>query len=229
MKKDMTYYITQVHESDRRATNSPPIQHRAGCVERRARLLAVGQDPDCGWFQTPPGFKLGEQCLYCWEDEHKPKISAGGENWSHLGWVQAEITRWATEQFPHRTDHQAIYKLMVHEIPEMMTHRKERGTEDIGTELADCFILLLDLASLWGVDAAEAIRAKMAINYGRTWEADANGIMQHVPGAGTPSAPGLMPACPNCHCNTSVITIVEPTGSHQCMTCDLDFYDNTPF
>lgn len=103
-----------------------------------------------------------------------------GSDWERLDLVQQEITRWADEQFPGRTDHQTIYKLVVHEIPELMTHKKEKGTAGIGTELADCFILLMDLASMWGVDLTEAIRDKMETNYQRTWERDAHGIMQHV-------------------------------------------------
>jgi hypothetical protein len=102
-------------------------------------------------------------------------------NWNDLSQVQAEITRWASEQFPHRTDYHAFYKLMMHEIPELAVHKKERGVGTIGTELADCFILLLDLASLWKVDIAHAIFEKMQINYDRVWEKDENGIMQHVP------------------------------------------------
>lgn len=100
-------------------------------------------------------------------------------NWNNIQSVQEEITRWASQQFPHRTDHHAIYKLMVEEIPELATHKKEHGTHDIGPELADCFVLLMDLASLWGVDVAEAIHEKMKINYTRTWVRDVNGIMQH--------------------------------------------------
>lgn len=103
------------------------------------------------------------------------------ENWQDIGAVQAEITRWAQATFPHRTDHHAIYKLMVEEIPELAMHKKENGTDGIGPELADCFILLLDLASLWGVDVADAIETKMRINYARTWNKDPDtGIMQHV-------------------------------------------------
>jgi len=100
-------------------------------------------------------------------------------NWTDIRVVQAEITRWAQERFPHRTDFHALHKLVLSEIPELVTHKKEHGTEDIGLELADCFILLLDLGSLWGVDIASAIQNKMAVNYLREWDKDENGIMQH--------------------------------------------------
>lgn len=118
-------------------------------------------------------------------------------DWNNLRAVQDEITRWASDRFPHRTDHHAIHKLMVEEIPEMAMHKKEKGTEAIGTELADCLILLLDLASLWEVDVVDALREKMGINYARSWAQDANGIMQHVEEVGPPELKGEYP-CPSC-------------------------------
>lgn len=158
--------------------------------------------------------------------------------WSMIDDVQREITRWADEQFPGRTDHQTVFKLMVHEIPELMTHKKEKGTEDIGTELADCFILLMDLASMWGVNLTDAIRAKMEINYRRTWERDAHGIMQHV------KMPPVAPApdsalCPYCQSSSHVVRVepntvmptkrCSPNDTHVCNNCNMGFDDSVPF
>lgn len=109
----------------------------------------------------------------------------GGEaediEWGDMRQVQAEITRWAENRFPGRTDFAALSKLVLHEIPELLTHKKEHGTQGIGPELADCFILLFDLASMWNVDMIHAIATKMEINYERQWTRDENGIMQHIP------------------------------------------------
>lgn len=102
--------------------------------------------------------------------------------WNELSEVQKEIHRWADEQFPDRTDFNALSKLVLHEIPELLVHKKEKGLEGIGTELADCFILLMDLASMWEVDVDQAIAEKMRINYTRQWNKDENGIMQHRTG-----------------------------------------------
>lgn len=155
-------------------------------------------------------------------------------DWNQLSAVQDEITRWATEQFPHRTDHHAIFKLMVEEIPELAMHKKEKGTEEIGTELADCFILLLDLASLWEVDVVEAIRSKMAINYERTWNADVNGIMQHVPPAPAPVRPlegtpitGI--ECPGCHSKEIEAARLASIYLYHCIQCGNEFDDDIPF
>lgn len=143
-------------------------------------------------------------------------------DWVNMRQAQIEITRWANEQFPGRTDHAAVFKLVVHEIPELMIHKKEKGLEGIGTELADAMILLLDLASLWGVDMAQAVEAKMGINYHRTWERDAHGIMQHVPDV----LLGPLPTCPNCSNSDQVQASSD--GGFVCVKCEYSF-DDIPF
>lgn len=148
-------------------------------------------------------------------------------NWHLIMDTQLEITRWADEQFPGRTDHQTVFKLMVHEIPELMTHKKEKGTAGIGTELADCFILLMDLASMWGVDLTEAIRAKMETNYQRTWERDTHGIYQHVT-ASTVVVPIPKMQCPSC--GAEEIRETNRTDYlYQCLVCNHTFNDDCPF
>lgn len=116
-------------------------------------------------------------------------------DWTSINAVQEEIHRWASQQFPHRTSFEALTKLVMHEVPELLIHEKEKGIDTIGTELADCFILLMDLASIWNVNLPRAIRAKMEINYNRTWRIGAGGLMQHVP-VKDDSAATL--SCPRC-------------------------------
>lgn len=177
-------------------------------------------------------------------------------NWNSLINVQDEIHRWASEQFPHRTDHHAIYKLVVEEIPELMMHKKEKGMMGIGLELADCFILLMDLASMWGINLSDAICYKMLINYNRQWNKDENGIMQHAPEQvrvaelATESVPLIQllasqPApviiCPLCrsHRHTQALTEQETTefrnlekpiyDDARCTSCNITFDSTVPF
>ncbi len=156
-------------------------------------------------------------------------------DWNNLSQVQEEITRWAQERFPHRTDHHAIYKLMVEEIPELAMHKKEHGTEGIGPELADCFILLADLASLWKIDMAHAIFQKMQINYNRAWVMDTNGIMQHVPVQDDSAPPAVeMPSCcPQPDCRGLSKNIERAPASsvflYRCNLCGWNFDDDIPF
>lgn len=90
--------------------------------------------------------------------------------------LQQEIHQWANETFPDRAPEAGLAKLVLEEIPEVLTHLKEHGPEGIGGELADCFILLLDMCSIWGVDAAEAIEIKMRLNHKRQWKRNTNGM-----------------------------------------------------
>lgn len=50
---------------------------------------------------------------------------------------------------------------------------------DVGTEVADCLILLLDIAHLEGVDVDTQFKLKMAINSNRQWKAD-KGCLSHA-------------------------------------------------
>jgi NTP pyrophosphatase (non-canonical NTP hydrolase) len=167
-------------------------------------------------------------------------------NWNNLREVQAEITRWANEKFPHRTDHQAIYKLVVEEIPELMIHKKEEGNHRIGTELADCFILLLDLASMWRVDIGQAIQEKMEINYDRSWDMDVNGIHQHVPvqddsQADSPAGPYKCSSCPGSPGSRALTRAEKAENQVQwgnqstcpydrmCLSCGSAFSSDCPF
>ena len=90
--------------------------------------------------------------------------------------LQTEIAEWANKTFPDRTPKNALIKMMVDEIPELIG-----GGLNDPLELADVAILLLDVAYLQGVDIGSAIREKMEINRGRKWKIDADtGIAQHV-------------------------------------------------
>lgn len=88
--------------------------------------------------------------------------------------LQAEIKEWADQHFPDRTAWQACTKLVMEEIPELV---KDMNSPE---EYADCVILILDIASLKGIDVAAAVSAKMEINRKRTWHInDITGLLNH--------------------------------------------------
>ena len=90
--------------------------------------------------------------------------------------LQMSIATWANEIIPDRTAHNAIVKLMVHELPELLN-----GGLDDPLEYADIAILVFDIAYLQGINIGKAIRDKMEINRDRKWETDPNtGILSHV-------------------------------------------------
>lgn len=90
--------------------------------------------------------------------------------------LQHRITTWADQVFPSRTPEGALHKMMVHELPELLN-----GGLDDPLEYADVLILLLDIASLRGIDAISAAHEKMSINERRQWAVDPRtGLMSHT-------------------------------------------------
>lgn len=101
--------------------------------------------------------------------------------WSNMYNAQRAIHEWANKTFPGRDPVAALTKLVMEEIPELLQHKKQHGTSSIGEELADCFILLLDLAAIWNVDLPVAIRDKMFKNASRQWTQDpSTGFFNHA-------------------------------------------------
>lgn len=101
-------------------------------------------------------------------------------DWDSLTALSVYINKWAATTFPTRKPKAALSKLVMEEIPELLKHLKEHGSEGIGEELADCFILLLDLGKIWNVNLAEAIRSKMIRNLDRQWTEDELGHFSHI-------------------------------------------------
>jgi hypothetical protein len=102
-------------------------------------------------------------------------------NWDSLSEAAVTINLWANRTFPGRGPRSSLNKLNMEEIPELLTHLKKHGPEGIGEEWADCMILLLDLAIIWGVDPAQALEAKMRVNNHRMWlKDDETGSYNHV-------------------------------------------------
>ena len=106
-------------------------------------------------------------------------------DWDRMTVAQKAINSWANKTFPNRVPEASLVKLVMEEIPELLAHRKKEGAEGIEGELADCFILLFDLAEIWGVNVGKAVFEKMLTNLQRTWTHDpATGFYNHVKEAG---------------------------------------------
>lgn len=92
--------------------------------------------------------------------------------------LQLEIAQWADQHFPNRTAHNALSKLMLEELPELIS-----GNLSDPLEFADVLILVLDIAHLQDINIADAVRAKMEINRNRAWNIDPEtGLLKHIPG-----------------------------------------------
>ena len=152
----------------------PGVQEGVGGeagADRGGPAGGVGQD--CG------GEKGGNGADHCQPDGDLRRINgcARCAGTTVLEELQQEIAAWADAVFPDRTAHGALTKLMLHEIPELITSKLLDPTE-----YADIVILVLDIAHLNGIDISSAVRDKMAINRARTWKIDpATGLMSHIP------------------------------------------------
>lgn len=93
--------------------------------------------------------------------------------------LQKEVFEFAEKTFgPGRED--AAWKKLFEELGEVLKDPRSPG------EWGDVFILLLDLATIYGVDVDEATRAKLAVIAQRVWNRTETGTFQHVPGAVKP-------------------------------------------
>lgn len=87
-----------------------------------------------------------------------------------------DINGWANSVFPDRTMSDIIIKSF-EEFGEVI-----RNPDD-PLEMADLFILLLDLAVIRGFDIEKAIIDKMRVNTNRKWKVDSHTrIMRHIDG-----------------------------------------------
>lgn len=91
--------------------------------------------------------------------------------------LQQEISRWADSVYPNRS-----FSATVGKFHEEIAELEQSGHAD-PSEYADVIILALDLATLCGIDIEAAVRAKLEVNYQRTWAIDPEtGLMSHVKG-----------------------------------------------
>lgn len=102
---------------------------------------------------------------------------------------QRELSAWARKTFPRKSEVGRAESIFAHfreevdELEEAMhpvagyrTERKQlERLAAIDEEIADCLLLLLHLASQYGIVAEDAARRKFEINKRRTWETEDNG------------------------------------------------------
>ena len=89
--------------------------------------------------------------------------------------LQARLWLWSQNTFGHGQREQGVYAHLIREITEL--------GEDLadGGELADCAMLLFDLASHAGVDLLEEVEKKFVINQIRKWgPLEPDGSILHI-------------------------------------------------
>ena len=97
--------------------------------------------------------------------------------------LQEQISEWAASAIPERSPMSGLQKLAFEEIPELVRAVTSHGhLGDVHSEMADCLILLLDVATLLGVDAEKVVKLKLIENASREWVKNPEtGFYNHVP------------------------------------------------
>lgn len=88
--------------------------------------------------------------------------------------MQHRISEWAEKTFPNQSTSAKICHL-ADEVAEVMENPND------GEELADCAILLFNLAERAGVDLMSEVEKKFAKNRKRIWgKPDERGVVKHI-------------------------------------------------
>jgi NTP pyrophosphatase (non-canonical NTP hydrolase) len=95
--------------------------------------------------------------------------------------TQSTITTWAQEVFGVASD-VTLFCRFDDEVNELEGVLSEGvfTRKEISGELADCLIVLYQLAEVLGVNLLTAVEEKMAINRERKWRLNGDGTGQHV-------------------------------------------------
>lgn len=117
--------------------------------------------------------------------------------------LQDQVHAFAEHTFgPGRED--SAWKKLFEEIGETLKNPRDPG------EWADIFIVLLDLAKMYGVDVGEASVAKMEVNRARRWTKTETGVMQHIPGTGEPDTVGGRTDVPGVALSGRPLAVADP-------------------
>jgi hypothetical protein len=148
--------------------------HVATCMEmlhhyQNIRVYGEFDDLDPSRFETEVDGLAQEMATHL--------ESANNVGYSPLDRLQNRINKWADSVFPERTAEDALKKLIMEEIPELLT--SDRADDPL--EWADVFILVLDCMKLKNIDPILVSNIKMGVNEKRTWERNPlTGLMNHV-------------------------------------------------
>lgn len=101
--------------------------------------------------------------------------------------LMIEISTWSSQQFPTLEGTRGIIAKLSHlkeEVTELQVAVDNGNKKEINDEIADCFMLLFDVAHNLKITENDIIkfsRVKLGINKDRKWSnPDNNGIIHHI-------------------------------------------------
>lgn len=101
--------------------------------------------------------------------------------------LMIEISTWSSQQFPTLEGTRGIIAKLSHlkeEVTELQVAVDNGDKKEINDEIADCFMLLFDVAHALKITENDIIkfsRVKLGINKDRKWSnPDNNGVIHHI-------------------------------------------------
>lgn len=95
--------------------------------------------------------------------------------------TQESIKKWAVETFGEIKSNDVILKRFMDEVEELHSVLSFVSMKEVlGDELADCLIIMYQIASQFGIDLLHEVDKKMHINRNRKWNIKGDGTGQHV-------------------------------------------------
>lgn len=100
-----------------------------------------------------------------------------------------EISEWSNKTFGNTQRNPAIVYHLAKEVDELLCELRinknnQNNDKEVKMEFADCFMLLVDSASHFGMSANDLINysiEKLEINKNRKWgKPDKNGVIEHI-------------------------------------------------
>ena len=147
-------------------TNEEDVEKVVLSINSIAKNLGCGGVGFTGWGPKPKDIT----------DIRGPK-ALSKEDKTKLASMTKEVVDWADKLLPNRDPVNTCIKL-TEEVSEL-THAIYTGDGDVGEEVADVLVLLLDIGCLMGVDVPAEFYRKMIINKARRWETK-NGSLKHT-------------------------------------------------
>lgn len=94
--------------------------------------------------------------------------------------IQSDITDWAEKTFKSQNA-MSKFNHLEKEVLELRNAIENADLDNIREEIADCMILLFNLAGYYQINAIESVLKKHEINKKRTWgEPDEFGVCEHI-------------------------------------------------
>lgn len=140
-------------------------QH-AACVAAGAMFLS--------WFHFNSNTNWAGADDRRWLPDRPRGIEPNPAQYDSIKGMQRLVCNWADEALGERTYDQAFDKLD-EEIEEL----RDSGVEGRADEMADLFIILLDMAKMANIDIGTAVMNKLEVNRKRRWE-KRDGVFSHI-------------------------------------------------